>query len=328
MKADLSSIWLLGGVNAPVRVRLCVEGWGVITSSQESGPMTTFKLRRRHVVPVAVAFFGAAAVVAWPAGSPSAGTASTVGAVSTLSTVSTKNYISNVTGYWPQVRALGFDVLDTSSSKSVVNSLPAGAQSMVWLGSGQKCPTPPDSTFRAAVDNLAGNPKVYGYYIADEPEILSCASGPTNLKARVDYIRAKHPAAKTFIVIDDQVAMVPYAPARTRVNLVGLDPYPCNTRVRTCDLTKIAQRVGWATTAGIPRSAIVPVIQAFGQEDFGGYYRMPTRDEFRALLAEWARLVPTPQMDYTYSWKNQPRTSDPTLIDAPLLQQLMKAHNG
>jgi hypothetical protein len=278
--------------------------------------MTTTISRRRHVIPVAVALFAAAAIVGSPAAAPSAGT------------VNTKNYIANVTGYWPQVRALGFDVLDTSSSKSVVNSLPAGAQSMVWLGSGQKCPTPPDSTFRAAVDNLAGNPKVYGYYVADEPEISGCASGPSNLKARVDYIRARHPAAKTFIVIDDQVAMAPYGPARTRVSLVGLDPYPCNTRSRTCDLTKIAQRVGWATKAGIPKSAIVPVFQAFGQEDFGGYYRLPTREQFRAILAEWDRLVPTPQMDYTYSWKNQPKSSDPTLIDAPLLQQLMKAHNG
>jgi hypothetical protein len=243
--------------------------------------------------------------------------------------VVTRHYIANDGGYYPQVAALGFNVIDISSSPSLIATLPAGTQGMVWMGSGQKCPQPLDSAFESAIDGLVGNAKVYGFYLSDEPTVGSaCPDGPTNIEARVAYVKAKMPSAQTFIVLDDQPQMAPYSPAKTGVDLVGLDPYPCNVNSSTCDLTKIDQKVGWATSAGIPTSAIVPTFQAFGQENTSSpYYRLPSVDEYNAIMAQWAKDVPDPQLDYAYGWKNQP-DANPTLIDSAGLQAAAKAHNG
>lgn len=219
---------------------------------------------------------------------------------------------------------LGYDVFDTGAYPSTVNALPDGVQAMVWLG--QKCPTPIDATFRAKVDALAGNPKVFGYYLSDEPHIADCPGGPAALATRADYIRAVHPAARTFIVLSRQADMRPFAPAKTHVDLIGLDPYPCSVSNPQCDLDKIGQRVGWATSAGIPVAAIVPTFQAFGQEKLASpYYLLPTADQMQAMLAEWREHIPHPVLDYTYGWGNQ-SSSNPTLTDSPALQQVMADH--
>lgn len=244
----------------------------------------------------------------------------------------TRHYMSGTSGSWPAVQGLGYDLMDVNPSVSTVNSLPAGLQALVWIGSGQKCPQPRNSTFDSQIDSLAGNPKVFGYYLSDEPETASCSSGPANLKARADYVKAKHPGAKTFIVIDNQSAFSPYRPSVTGVDLVGLDPYGCNVNNADtgCDLTKIGERVNWALSGGWSQASLVPTFQTFGQTCTAGgdhYYRFPTDSELRAMLAEWDRLVPNPVMDYSYTWKNQVDTSCPTLVDKPSAQQIMKEHN-
>jgi hypothetical protein len=231
----------------------------------------------------------------------------------------TKHYISNLSGSREPV-ALGYNVLDPSYSVSAVNALPEGVQALVWLG--QKCPTTIDSTFRARVDALRNNPKVYGFYLSDEPHIADCPNGPAALATRADYIRSTSPAHKSFIVLSKVADFGPFKPANSHVDLVGLDPYPCSIANPQCDIAKIGQRVSAALSAGIPLAAIVPVYQAFGQENTDDhYYNLPTPTQLQAMLDEWTRLVPTPVMDYTYGWAHQ-SSSNPTLIDSPALQQV------
>ncbi|HEY5787160.1 MAG TPA: hypothetical protein VIT65_20530 [Microlunatus sp.] len=271
--------------------------------------LRVIRVRRIPVIAAALLLLVAAFLV--PATRPATGATSTA------------HYIANLDGSTAPA-ALGYDVFDTGPSG--VNSLPAGVRALVWLG--QKCPTAADASFRATIDALATNPRVFGYYLSDEPHIADCPGGPAALKSRTDYVRSKTSTQYTFVVLDDEVEMSPFRPAVTGVHLIGLDPYPCSTANPTCDLSKIGQRVGWADAAGIPRSAIVPTFQCFGQENFGGYYRLPTADQLRAMLAEWSKFVPTPVMDYTYSWGNQPDSSDPTLVDSPALQAVMAEHNA
>lgn len=243
-------------------------------------------------------------------------------------TTATHHFVANVSGYDAQAAALGYNVLDTASV-SAVSSLPAGTQAMFWLGAGQKCPTAPDSSFTSTVDKLAGvASRVYAVYLTDEPQASGCPSGPANVKARRDYVKSKLPAAKTFIVIDHQDTFAPYRPAVTGVDLVGLDPYPCNVQSSTCDFTKVAERVGWATSGGWSKSQIVPTFQLFGQTcQSGGYYRFPTDSELNQLLADWQAAGPFSDLDYSYSWKNQlPNTSCPTLTDKPSAQAIMRAY--
>jgi hypothetical protein len=236
----------------------------------------------------------------------------------------TAHYISNLGGSTAPA-ALGYTVFDTGPSG--VNSLPTGVKALVWLG--QKCPTAADASFKATINSLATNPKVFGYYLSDEPHIATCPGGPAALRSRTDYVRSKTATQRTFVVLNRQEDMRPFRPAVTGVHLVGLDPYPCSTANPTCDLSKIRQRVGWADAAGIPRAALVPTFQCFGQNNIsGGYYRLPTATQLSAMLAEWAKYLPAPVMDYTYSWKNQPGSSSPTLVDSSALQAVMARHNG
>jgi hypothetical protein len=236
----------------------------------------------------------------------------------------TKHFITNLHGSTAP-RALGYTVFDTGPSG--VASLPSGVQGLVWLG--QKCPTPADATFRATVDRLAANPRVFGYYLSDEPHISACPRGPAALASRADYIRYRSRGTqKSFIVLSKIADYKPFRPAASHVDLVGLDPYPCSTASPTCPVTKIREKVTAARGAGIPLGAIVPVFQTFGQQNIaGGYYRLPTATQMQAMLAEWRRLVPTPVMDYSYGWGHQ-SSSNPTLVDSRSLQRVMAAHNG
>ena len=256
-----------------------------------------------------------ASVLLVPLGAPSSGQA-----VSR----STKHFISNLKGSTAP-KALGYNVFDTSASG--VATLPAGVQGLVWLG--QKCPTPADAAFRSVVDRLASNPRVFGYYLSDEPHVADCPRAAAALASRADYIRSKSRGAqKSFIVLSRIADYGPLRPAASHVDLVGIDPYPCSVASPGCPVTKIRDKVTAARRAGIPLAAIVPVHQAFGQQNIaGGYYRLPTAAQMRAMLAEWDRLVPAPVMDYAYGWSHQ-SSSNPTLVDSRALQTVLAAHNG
>ncbi|GAA3103821.1 hypothetical protein JOF29_003545 [Kribbella aluminosa] len=230
-----------------------------------------------------------------------------------------RHFIANLKGATTPF-ALGYNLADKSSVSSL-SLLPAAVQSVFWLG--QKCPKPADSTFKATVDALASNPKVFAYYLSDEPHIGDCPGGPAALRSRADYIRAaSHGRQKSFVVLSKVTDYKPFAPASSHVDLVGLDPYPCSTAHPQCDLGKIGEKVSAARSAGVPPAAIVPVYQAFGQErTTSHYYNQPTASQEHAMLMEWKRLVPAPVMDYTYGWSNQ-SSAAPTLVDSPALQKV------
>jgi hypothetical protein len=271
--------------------------------------MTTMHApKRRLVVPLVLVLLAALAL--------------TLGSVRAAAETPTAHFITNLKGSTAPA-ALSYDVFDTSPSG--VTSLPDGVRGMVWLG--QKCPTPADDAFRSTIDSLSANPRVFGYYLSDEPHIADCPDGPAALRSRVDYIKTKTTSQYTFVVISKQVDIEPFKPANTGLDLIGLDPYPCSISNPTCDLRKIGERVGWADAAGIPRSQLVPTFQAFGQENTTShYYNLPTADQMRAMLAEWAKFLPAPVMDYSYGWGHQ-SSSNPTLVDSPELQAVMAEHN-
>lgn len=270
----------------------------------------------------------------------------------------------NTQGDIADLIALGFNLFDISGSKknpenvvALVNGLPEGTQALIWLGNignapkGQNCPPPgfSDAEFKAQVDILADNPKVFGYNLADEPHPSICPDAANAIKARSDYIHTHAPGQKTYITILDGTNMCPEGegceyrdlrPEITHVDLFGLDPYPCHfdsaEQPVACDISKISQRVQLATANGIPASAIVPVIQSFGQEGrLDGksiYYRTPTATEFQDMLNLWKSLVPNPAFDFIYTWGIQCSESScpapQSLKNHPELQLLVKEHNS
>ena len=260
----------------------------------------------------------AAAVAATPAVTPAATT--TAVAPST-----TNHFITNLHGEVAAPKRIGYTVFDSGSSSTQVAALPTGVRAMVWLG--QKCPTKADAAFRSTVTRLASSRKVFAYYLSDEPHIADCPGGPAALASRADYVRqASDGRQKSFVVLSKVEDFKPFRPGVTHVSMIGLDPFPCSTANPTCDVDKINQRVAAATAAGIPLSRVVPTYQAFGQTATAShYYNLPTVTQMRAMVSRWAKVVPTPPMDYTYGWGHQ-SSANPTLVDSPGLQSLFTSY--
>ncbi|HEX2772450.1 MAG TPA: hypothetical protein VHN18_08490 [Micromonosporaceae bacterium] len=258
----------------------------------------------------------------------------------------TLHYIANIGEDANAVAALGYNLFDIGPGERI-DALPPGGRALVWLGDlgDEDCAPPrvPFAEFKAAVDRLAGHPRVYGYFIADEPHPRACPTAVDEIRRRADYIRARAPWQRSFIVVQDGTNQCggtygcefsALRPAESHVDLIGLDPYPCSVD-KGCLLSKVDDTVRRAAAAGIPRRAMVPVFQAFGQSCSSGsnYYRLPNAAEARALLARWAAAVPQPAFDYTYTWGRQ-GSSCPSLADAdgeggyPDLQSVFAAHNS
>jgi hypothetical protein len=235
----------------------------------------------------------------------------------------TLHYTANEDGAYALAASVGYNVHDTGTDRDTIDSLPGGGRALVWLG--EKCPSGLSSSFTSAVDALGHDPHVLGYYLSDEPDPGACPGGPAGVAAEADYIHARAPGQRSFVVVDDTPgAWAAYAPAHSHADLIGLDPYPCRTDTGRCDYSMIDTAVNRAQAAGIPKAIMVPTFQ-----DFGGAssWFMPSPDQLRAILGRWAALVPNPVMEYSYSWGCQSGSLSDCLATRPDARQVMAAHN-
>ncbi|MFI0353918.1 hypothetical protein [Actinomadura sp. 9N407] len=238
---------------------------------------------------------------------------------------------------YPRLRELGYDLVDVKPDAASVDGVPDGMRAMLWVGN-FTCGDFELSyeALTEAVRRLARHPKVYGWYLSDEPNPRECPRIAGEIRRRADLIEREAPGQISFISLTDW-PMKPVTPDKVNVDLVGLDPYPCkgSARVRSrCDIGAIDRMIRMADDAGIPRRVVVPVFQTFGQGCSKGdrQYWLPTETQLRQILHRWDRLVPRPPMDIAYSWGHQEQWACPTLADAsggshPDLQSIMKARN-
>jgi hypothetical protein len=229
--------------------------------------------------------------------------------------------------------AAGFNLADVASP-GVLGELPPGVEALVYVG---LCGGV-DAGFMNAIAPFLGDPRVFGFYLMDEPDptgLYKPICPASNLKAESDWIHANDPGVKTFITVmnmgssSDPSYDNTYNPSNSDVDLFGLDPYPCRSELDGCDDSLITSAVAAAEESGIPQADIVPVFQAFGGgtfvDDDGGQYLLPTPAQEQAILSTWASAVPDPLFDYAYSWGSQ--NSDTALSSDPLLQAVFAAHN-
>lgn len=273
-------------------------------------------------------------------------TTSTATTSTTTAATATAHFTVNLHQSYTTAQSMGFNVFDVAGSntnpagvKTKLAALPAGSKAIIWVGNLGKTAGVQGFTraqFQAQVNALATDPRVYGYFIADEPHPILFPTVVAEIAARADYLRAKAPAQKSFIVVLDGSKYCngtlgceygALAPSKSHVDVVGVDSYPCHLGA-PCDFNKIPERVNAAIKAGIPRGQIAPVYQSFGQEGATNpYYRTPTAAELQTMLDTWKANLPAPVLDYAYSWGTQ--TSSPqALINHPELQSVVKAHNA
>ena len=227
----------------------------------------------------------------------------------------------------------GFNLADVGSNAETA-ALPSGVKGLAWVGTCNGA----DATFQSFINSFAGDPKVFGFYLMDEPDPSSCPAA--NLKAESDWVHVVDSSWKTFIIEQDLAGTnAPsyqggYSPANSDIDLYGLDPYPCRTEnpaAAPCAYNWINLAVTAAQAEGIPVADMVPVYQAFGLgtwvDDGGGQYQLPTAAQEQQILSTWGSLLPTPVFDYAYSWGVQ--QNDVALSDAPAdLGAVFATHNG
>lgn len=230
-----------------------------------------------------------------------------------------------------QAKAYGFNLVDLQYASSV-NALPDGSKALIWLGESNGV----TQSFIDKVTPLLNNPKVFGFFLTDEPDPTGryhTQVSAANLKAESDWIHSHFPGAKTFITLMDMGSYTDsnysntYNPANTGIDYYGINPYP--VRTTAVDFNYIDRAVAAALEAGIPQSAIVPVYQAFGgggwTTNTGGSYVMPTTSQMQTMMDHWERLVPNPAFDMAYKWSSQ--NGETSLGNTPAMQDFFLRHN-
>ncbi len=220
----------------------------------------------------------------------------------------------------------GFNLVDIDiTAKSQLDSLPSGLRGLVYIG---KC-NGATASFRSAVDAFAGDRKLFGFYVMDEPLPWKCP--PAHLLAENKWIHAHVPGARTFAILENlgpQIAPTyagQYTPRNSGLDLVGIDPYPVRSGVSSPDFGEISRYVGAVEAHGWRPASIVPVYQTFGG---GGYsnWVLPSAAQERRMLAAWAAVIPAPAFDYAYSWG--PQRGDRALSQSRALRAVFAAKNA
>ncbi|MGZ4775472.1 MAG: hypothetical protein ACXVYW_09245 [Oryzihumus sp.] len=225
--------------------------------------------------------------------------------------------------------ALGFNLADVST-RAELNALPSGVKALVFLGTCEGV----DRRFVSRASQFTNDPRVFGFYLYDEPLPGPCP--PARLKQQADWLHAHDPGTRTFMIVQNlSSSRHPsyrggYTQENSGIDLFGIAPYPCRSELHGCDMSMVGDYVRAAADAGIPRARMVPVFQAFGggtwRDDGGGRYLLPTPAEATRLLAEWSTVLPSPVFDAVYSWGQQ--RGDRSLATASdALQQVFAAHN-
>ncbi len=184
----------------------------------------------------------------------------------------------------PAALADGFTVLDASPSE--LQPLPPGTHALVWLGGydAGTCRFASDDAEVAgwfAQYHLAADPRVVGYFVADEPNTDDrCPDAPRQVRQRSALVRSLDPDPSHFTLanIDEPQQ---FAAFRDSVDMLSTDPYPCAAGATTCDWSLIPSYVAALRSAGVTR--YLGIVQAFS----GGDWRWPTGPELRRMLDQW-----------------------------------------
>lgn len=231
----------------------------------------------------------------------------------------------------------GFDVADVMDPIRL-KPLPAGVKALVWIG---QCDGVTDK-FKAAVQGFLGNPKVFGFYLMDDPDPRTIAipkssyCSPGHLREESDWLHQQMVGVKTFVgLMNLGNAKHPsfqnsYNWANTHVDLFGVAAYPCRTELNGCDYDLINRFVLAAESSGVSRDQVVPIYQSFGgglwKDDAGGRYVLPSAQELRSIIDRWHALVPNPIFDMAYSWGRQ--REDESIDGSPQLKPVFFSYNA
>ena len=209
--------------------------------------------------------------------------------------------------------AYGYNLVDLGPYRTAIDALPAGERALVWIGnySAASCAFDiSDASVRQALGGLAGDPKVAGYYLADEADDALPAYGghcphvATQVTQRSRLIHQLAPGAFTYEVVTEPGNFAAFARA---TDVMGADPYPC-LRGRPCDWAQIPAYIAALNAAHVPR--YWALLQAFSY----GKWRAPTAAELARMIGQWEQSRWQGEQTFSWSYLGWSLASHPDLL--------------
>ena len=207
----------------------------------------------------------------------------------------------------------GYNLVDLGPYRSAIDALPAGERALVWIGNYSKARCAfdmSDASVRQALTILAGDPKVAGYYLADEADDAlptyggHCPHVATQVTQRNRLVHQLAPGAFTYEVVTEPGNFAAFAHA---TDVMGADPYPC-LRGRACDWSEIPAYIAALNAAHVPR--YWALLQAFGY----GKWRAPTAAELARMIGQWAHSRWQGEQTFSWSYLSWSLKSHPDLL--------------
>lgn len=237
-----------------------------------------------------------------------------------------KHYTSGVPngnpdGSWPPGDLCGFDLADVSSITKL-NTMPENVMGLVFLGLKNGV----DQQFRDTVNRWKVQPKVWGYYLVDEPR--STEIPPRSIRDQVDFIHDQHPGAQTYIKFTNEGTIPaprwPYNIDNTHIDLYGVGGYAVRAHLANqYDPGLIERYVASVQRDGIPLEKISPCYQCFGGTE---RWPIPSRTQLDEMFAAWRQYVPKPVMDQAYRWEVQPQWGTVSLHNSVEMRDAINEH--
>ena len=206
----------------------------------------------------------------------------------------------------------GYNLIDVSS-KDEADATPAGTRGLVWLGDYDNTTCDwevADATITADVRAMAGDPKVAGYFFANESDPFGCPDAISEHRARNALIKSLDPEKFTLITVDsnsgaDTLRQIPmWAGA---ADYIDYNPYICY-QGKACDYAWLDTILAAAEQAGNPYFV---ALQAFGDDE----WRWPTAAEEKQMLDRLKTSGATGYMTFSWNWNNDPLLAHPDVLD-------------
>jgi hypothetical protein len=216
------------------------------------------------------------------------------------------------------IASYGWNLLDVSS-RSEADRLPPKTRGLVWLGDydNSSCTWEVSGAeLRRDLPEMARDPKVFGYFISDEPDPNACPAAPSQHRARTRLIHGLSPGKPTIVLVDSnsgQVSLEQIPKWAGTADKIALDPYPCY-RGKPCNFGWIDRVIRAADHASV---SYWGVVQAFADST----WRWPTKDEERHMLSQWAASRQSGYMTFSWRWEGH------TLARRSALLGVLKSFN-
>jgi hypothetical protein len=210
-------------------------------------------------------------------------------------------------------RNYGYNLVDLGPYRAAIDALPAGERALVWIGdySLADCAFDmSDASVRQALAGLAGDPKVAGYYLADEADDAvpayggHCRDVVAQMTQRSRLVHQLAPGTFTYEVVTEPGNFAAFAHA---TDIMGADPYPC-LRGRPCDWAEIPAYIAALKAAHVPR--YWALLQAFSY----GKWRAPTAAELARMIGQWEQSGWQGEQTFAWSYLGWSLASHPGLL--------------